>query len=216
VLRFPPATNLGRWLAERCWPQKHFENLYAGSVDPWQCQSSFYELRKLERTLQAIEMLPFGAILDVGCGEGLLAERLGRLGWPVLAVDASESAVGRARDRCAGYGSVRAQQADVCEQPPSGSFSVIVLAEVLYYLRFGFLRRSACNRLLEVLDSHGAIVAVNPWPAAPRIERALRQRSDLVLVRQEIVDDPGRPYSITTYGRFPGRAIRDSVHSRFP
>jgi SAM-dependent methyltransferase len=173
-------------------------------------------MRKLERTLEAIEILPFGAVLDVGCGEGLLAEGFGRLGWPVLAVDASESAVGRARKRCAAYSNVQAQRADVCEQLPSGRFSVIVLAEVLYYLRFGFLRRRACSRLLEVLDSQGAIVAVNAWPAAPRIERALRKRDDLLVVRQEIVADPGRPYSITTFGRRPGRAITDAVRSRYP
>jgi SAM-dependent methyltransferase len=173
-------------------------------------------MHKLERTLEAIQILPFGEILDVGCGEGLLAERLGRLGWPVLAVDASESALGRARNRCDAYSNVRAERADVCKQLPSGSFSVIVLAEVLYYLRFGFLRRRACNRLLEVLGSQGAIVVVNPWPAAPRIERALRKRHDLMVVREEIVADPGRPYSITTYRRLSGRAIRDAGRSRYP
>jgi SAM-dependent methyltransferase len=200
MVQFPSPTNCARWVAERCWAGRHFETIYARSADPWRCQSSRYELDKLERTLNAVNGLSFGAVLDVGCGEGLLAERLGRLGWPVLAIDASASAVERTRRRCAEHRNVRAEKADACELRPPGTFSVIVFAEVLYYLRFGFLRRRVCNRLIETLASPGAVVAVNPWPDAPRIERALR-RSGLVLVRQEIVADRGRPYSIAIYAR---------------
>src|SRR5882757_280959 len=117
--------SLLRWFGARWWPGRHFEVLYAGGVDPWNCRSSSYEVLKMQRTAEAVLGLSSGAVLDVGCGEGLLAERLGRAGLAVLAVDVSPSAVDRARETCARHRDVRVELRDICTQPVTRRFSVI-------------------------------------------------------------------------------------------
>ena len=42
-----------------------------------------------------------GRALDVGCGEGVLAQRLGALVSHVVAIDKDEDSLARARTRCA-------------------------------------------------------------------------------------------------------------------
>lgn len=47
----------------------------------------------------ALGELPGGRLLDVGCGDGELGERMSARGWHVAGIDPSPAAVGRARDR---------------------------------------------------------------------------------------------------------------------
>ena len=60
----------------------------------------------------AVEMLPPGDALDLACGVGRNAIYLARLGWRTTAVDASEVAIARLRQRAAGL-AVDARVADL-------------------------------------------------------------------------------------------------------
>ena len=188
------------WVGSHAWPNRHFEQIYSRSVDPWKCETSSYELLKLQRTTNAIVRLaPATPILEVGCGEGLLVEALGGQGFCVTAIDVSQSAIRRARQRCACYPRVQFVVGNILADILPGRFGVIVLSEVLYYLGVGPRRRAMCARLVEALSDHGHIVVTDPWPAARTIERSLRTDARLDLVDEEIYRDPGRAYSITTY-----------------
>lgn len=84
---------------------------------------------------------PGGAILDIGCGEGILNERLRRTYSRYVGVDISKSAI----EKCARGGS-RSEYvaADATEYVPQGLFDAIVFNEVLYYF----------EEPLEVLDRY--------------------------------------------------------------
>lgn len=73
------------------------------------------------------------AVLDVGCGEGLLAQRLSR---PPLeayyGVDISQLAIQRARE--AGIANARFEVGEARTYAPDRRFDVIVFNEMLYYL----------------------------------------------------------------------------------
>jgi len=96
-------------------------------------------------------------VLEVGCGEGELAERLvGELGVELVAVDQSERMVELARSR-----GVDARVGDVQQLPfEDGSFDVAVAAWMLYHVPA--LDR-ALAELARVLRPGGRLVAVTNY-----------------------------------------------------
>jgi 2-polyprenyl-3-methyl-5-hydroxy-6-metoxy-1,4-benzoquinol methylase len=142
-----------------------------------------------------------GTVLDLGCGEGLLAEALGALGLSVCAIDISPSAIRRARARCAPYPQVQCIAGNILAGAVDGRFDVIVMAEVLYYLGVGPRRRAICSRLVDRLAEGGHVVVTNPWPESTAIERALRSDPRLEMRKEQVHRDPGRSYAISTYRR---------------
>jgi predicted TPR repeat methyltransferase len=138
----------------------YFENLYAQSMDPWDFETSEYERKKYERTLEVLGGRRFGRALEAGASIGvstaMLADRCDQL----LAVDVSERAVAEARKRLSGREHVRVERRTLPEEMPHGPFDLIVASEVLYY----FTR----EEMLAVLGSFerelapdGALLAVH-------------------------------------------------------
>lgn len=138
------------------------------------------------------------SILDVGCGVGLLRERLpdGEVGRYV-GIDPSTVAVQQGTAR--GY---RDAEFVVGTTPQAGSgpFDVIVCNEVLYYvedldLLFG--------RLEELLAPGGRLVtSIVRHPGAIALDRALDERftrHDAVVVRSET--GPGNAWRVALHGR---------------
>jgi SAM-dependent methyltransferase len=71
--------------------------------------------------------LPPGRALDLGCGEGADAVWLAEHGWDVVAVDISETALGRAKEAAAIRGvsdRIEFVQLDLSEEFPSGTFDL--------------------------------------------------------------------------------------------
>ena len=99
--------------------------------------------------------LPFAGLrlLDVGCGGGLLAEPMARLGFAVTGVDASAQNVGVASTHAAGAGLDIAYRnatvEELLEQGEAGSFDVVLNMEVIEHVSDPgqFLRDTA--RLLK-------------------------------------------------------------------
>jgi ubiquinone/menaquinone biosynthesis C-methylase UbiE len=93
-------------------------------------------------------------ILDIGCGEGELAERLQReLGAAVLAVDQSERMVEITRARGVDARVGNAERLDL----PDGSFDCVVAAWMLFHV--SDLDR-ALAEIIRVLEPDGRLVAV--------------------------------------------------------
>ncbi len=114
--------------------QDYFEKLYAESADPWEFETSEYEHRKYEQTLEVLQKRRFRRALEVGASIGVFTEMLASYCDGLLAVDTSERAVALARERLAGYESVRIEQRTLPEEMPAGPFDLVVASEVLYYL----------------------------------------------------------------------------------
>ncbi len=76
---------------------------------------------------------PGGSVLDAGCGEGLLAGRLGPAGYSrYLGLDISREAIDLATRH--GFPDATFVQGDVRTYQPETRFDTVVLNEVLYYL----------------------------------------------------------------------------------
>lgn len=90
-------------------------------------------------------------LIDIGCGGGLIAEPMRRLGFDVTAIDASSENIGTARAHASGQGldiAYRAATVEQMEAEGAGPFDVVLVLEIIEHVADpeAFLR--ACSRLI--------------------------------------------------------------------
>jgi 2-polyprenyl-6-hydroxyphenyl methylase/3-demethylubiquinone-9 3-methyltransferase len=125
----------------------------------------------------------FGAgpvcILDVGCGAGLAAEALARLGHDVLGIDAAGAALAAAEAHAAGHGLPLAYRATTAEAlaAEGGRFPVVMALEVIEHVADppDFLRTLA--RLIEP----GGLLFISTLNRTPRSFLAAKVAAEYVL-----------------------------------
>ncbi len=142
----------------------YFEGLYEADRDPWGFETSAYEAEKYERTLAALEGRRYGRCLEVGCSIGVLTAMLSERCDSLLAVDVSELAVERAKERLAELDHVRVERRTLPEEMPTGPFDLIVCSEVLYYWD-RVLLADALDALERELADGGSLLAVHWRPS---------------------------------------------------
>jgi SAM-dependent methyltransferase len=140
--------------------REYFERLYTESPDPWDFESSAYEKRKYERTLEALGSRTFGRALEAGCSIGVFTTLLAPRCTELLAVDASQRAVEIARSRLADQGQVHIERRTLPEEMPDGPFDLVVASEILYYWPREVVLE-ALRGFEEALAPGGVLVAVH-------------------------------------------------------
>lgn len=137
-------------------PPDYFDRMYARDVDPWGFASRWYERRKYALTLAALPQARYGRGLEIGCSIGILTAQLAARCDSLVAVDPSAVALASARTRVPP--AVRLAQASVPHDWPAGTYDLVVLSEVGYYLDAVDL-----ERLLDLVERdlapHGTVVA---------------------------------------------------------
>lgn len=111
-----------------------FERLYAADTDPWGFETSPYERAKYDATIAALPDRPIATALEAGCSIGVLTQRLAEHCHALLAVDVSETALARARERLENARNVTIERRELPEEMPAGPFALVVCSEILYYL----------------------------------------------------------------------------------
>ncbi len=111
-----------------------FDAVHRREEDPWQYTSSWYERRKRALTLGILPEETYAAGLEVGCSIGTLSVELAQRCGSFLAVDASSAALEHASRRLARIPTARTRQVTVPQDWPDGTFDLIVVSEVGYYL----------------------------------------------------------------------------------
>lgn len=133
----------------------YFERIYERREDPWGYLDRWYEQRKRDATLAALPSEWYEHALEVGCSIGVLTERLADRCGDLLAVDVSELAVERARERLGDR--ARIARLDATAALPDGPFDLVVLSEVGYYFGDALDRVLAAAR--AALSPTGDLVA---------------------------------------------------------
>lgn len=135
--RTPPGRALSRW-SSRILPYRKLrsssEKLDAEyAAGKWEYLGGLEELARFSVVAGYCRFLkPGGAILELGCGEGLLLERLEERSFSrYVGVDVSAEAIRRAVNRSGGVGSFFS--ADAATYAPAGPFDLVVFNEVLEY-----------------------------------------------------------------------------------
>jgi SAM-dependent methyltransferase len=114
--------------------KEYFEQLYAQCDDPWNFATSDYEARKYAATLDALPRPCYHHALELGCSIGVFTAQLAPRCNRLLAVDVAQKALAQARERCQRFPHVCIEGMDFAEKFPVGSFDLIILSEVGYYL----------------------------------------------------------------------------------
>jgi SAM-dependent methyltransferase len=141
-------------------PASYFAELYRQSPDPWSLAERWYESRKYAVTLAALPKSRYRRAFEPGCSVGVLTAMLAERCDELVAVDVAPAAVRIATERTRGHSGVDVSVMPVPAEWPSGSFDLVVLSEVGYYLDAAALR-VLVNRSIESLDPGGALVAVH-------------------------------------------------------
>lgn len=98
-----------------------------------------------------------GDVLDVGCGDGLLAARLAPRSRSVLGIDPDAAALERARRRLAGVGHVTVEQGDFLSfDAGDRRFDLITFVASLHHMPL----RPALQRARELLRPGGELAVV--------------------------------------------------------
>ena len=138
----------------------YFTGLYLAKDDPWDLATKWYDQRKYAVTLASLPRPRYRRCYEPGCSIGLLTRMLAPRCDEVLAVDGIESAVRQAAQAVREFPHVRVQRATVPAELPDGTFDLMVIGDLLYYLSAGDLDR-LLDGLVDRLEPDGDIVAVH-------------------------------------------------------
>lgn len=171
-------------------PPAYFEDMYAGTADPWGFETSPYEQAKYDRTIAALGSRRYVSAFEIGCANGVLTRRLAETADSLLAVDVSPTALGRAAARCADRSHVRFERrAFPTDAPQTAGFDLVVCSEVAYYWDDADLARAGLW-LGHAVASGGDLLLVHwtgetdyPQTADAAVEKLQRPLVELVDVR---------------------------------
>ncbi|KAD3456018.1 methyltransferase domain-containing protein [Arthrobacter yangruifuii] len=188
-----------------------FEDLYAASPDPWNFGDSFYERRKRDLTLALLPRERFGRVFEPGCSIGVLTAELARRAESVTAMDISARALELARQRIGADQRIRLRQGSIPEDWPDGSFDLVVLSEIGYFLSREQLRGTVL-RAAEALDSDGVLLLchwrhpIRDWPMdGDEVHEVFRSDSGLELLAEHCEAD----FRIDVLVHPPARSVAD-------
>lgn len=141
-------------------PPSYFDERYAVDPDPWRFETSDYERAKYDATLGALPKPHYASTFEVGCSIGVLTRQLAQCCDTLIALDVAEAALDRARERCRELNHVAFMCGQVPGDWPDGTFDLIVLSEVIYYLDAGDVTRLA-RRVRDSLRPGGNVILVH-------------------------------------------------------
>ncbi len=110
-----------------------FEEKYKCDPDPWQFASDPVELARYHAIVAALGHRRYRSAFEPGCSVGVLTERLAAFCDTLEAIDFSQTALERARERCAGLPHVTLRCLSLPQRMPVTGFDLLVLSEIGYY-----------------------------------------------------------------------------------
>ncbi|UNK41495.1 class I SAM-dependent methyltransferase [Luteimonas sp. S4-F44] len=191
----------------------YFHALYTDD-DPFGCRHRWYEARKRALLLASLPAEAYDAGWEIGCSNGELTVALAARCRTLLATDLDPRAVELARARTATCAGVHVDAMHHPQQWPTGTFDLIVLSEVGYYLAPDALD-ALLARLPTSLRDAGVFVAchwLHPFDEAPQngrqVHAAIAQALGAPAFRYEDADLLFEGWSVSPHSVAQREALR--------
>lgn len=141
-------------------PDHYFESMYAGSADPWDFATAWYELRRYGLLMASLPAQRYRVCFEPACSVGVLTGMLAARCDEVHAVDVVDAAAEQARRRIARAGLTNAhvRTAAALDAWPRRACDLLVLSEFLYYTPVDGLA-DLITELLRLVEPGGTVVA---------------------------------------------------------
>ena len=144
-------------------PEDYFNDVYRNSNDPWNFETSEYELNKYKATIHALKSDSYKNVFEIGCSIGVLSEMLAPKCDKLLTIDAAEAPLVKARERLQKFPQVSVQKMAVPDQFPDEQFDLILMSEVGYYLAMPDLEHLQ-EQIITHLETNGQLLLVHWTP----------------------------------------------------
>jgi len=160
--------------------------------DPWGYRHRQAADLRRAAIVSVCDLEPVGHILEVGCGEGFLTERLIEIAGVrrVTGIDISRRALRRAARRLGGAADLVHGDARRADLPRTG---LIVVADFLYYVGDGDNLDSFLNRLVDSLAVGGRLVLAHPLRWVPGLHSSADRNARL---RKELTSNSETPNDV--------------------
>ncbi|MGY2804034.1 2-polyprenyl-3-methyl-5-hydroxy-6-metoxy-1,4-benzoquinol methylase [Bradyrhizobium sp. USDA 4506] len=137
--------------------------------DPWRLDSNSFEQGRYAQMLRLSRCNgDIAHALEVGCAAGAFTEMLAPHCQRVTVVDVMPQAIERARQRTKRWTHITWITCDIQQFSTAEQFDLIVVAEVLYYLKDVAQMHAAIRNLVSMLAPKGALVFGSAREAACR------------------------------------------------
>ncbi|KQO62287.1 PIG-L family deacetylase [Curtobacterium sp. Leaf261] len=150
----PPATS-AQAREDSSRTRESFDAHYARKPGGWDFEGSWYEQRKRAVTVSALPRARFRSALELGCATGVLTRAITERADHVLGIDIAEAPLDAAR---ANAPAATFARMTVPDEWPTGTFELVVLSEIGYYLSPDDLDRTI-DRIATSLDPDGVLLA---------------------------------------------------------
>jgi SAM-dependent methyltransferase len=147
-------------VSESTTSAEFFEKKYREKADPWEFARSEYERARYETVVAALDERRYERVFEPGCSVGELTWRLAERCGQVVAMDISETAVKKARERCREFSNVDFRVGGLPHQMPDGEFDLIVFSEIGYYFEEDSLHDLG-NMLVRRVRTSGTLLAAH-------------------------------------------------------
>jgi len=147
-------------------PAEYFNEFYSRGSDPWNFESSPYELSKYRATLAALPRETYQNVFEIGCSIGVLTEMLASKCEKLLAAEPADVPLEKAKQRLKNFSHVSFRKMFVPQDFPGETFDLILLSEVGYFLSREDLEKLA-GLMIGRLGPGGQLLLVHWTPVVP-------------------------------------------------
>lgn len=141
----------------------YFKKVYDANDDPWNFETSEYEARKYNATIQALPKTKYKNALEIGCSIGVLTKMLAEKCENLLSTDVSQIALDKAIERCKNINNITFLKAKFPEDLAQEKFDLVIVSEVAYYLSNEDWQ-IAMNKFLKIIPVNGHILLCHWLP----------------------------------------------------